>query len=418
MKELNEQIKEVRENWKEVYASILNEPDLWQPHLKPFSPQTIDEVVSTISHWLDRVRAPNGFAPTFHVAKGLCGLGVANALSALENLQQKQQNYLASFVSALNQIINAIYLMIIFSDKHDQKDVLDKLGGNLTESLALLDTAQKELSGKVKQLDAADESLEKVNEGADSIDELLERSKTSLEALEKNKEAADGQKAEIDGMVDEISELKASLQEQINRNTEYQGKLDKYHADIQAVIKRHAEQQKLISDLLPKAASAGLAASFNKRVRALSWVRWSWLGLFVASLSALGVFAFLLLGRATDAVEFVPYILQRLPLSLPFVWLGWFSAIQYGNVTRVQEDYAFKEATSMAFVGYKDHMEYMAKIDADDADDAMKMLAIKTISILSNEPLRIYGKNESDASPLSSWFKFLSRSKGADEQAS
>ncbi len=45
--------------------------------------------------------------------------------------------------------------------------------------------------------------------------------------------------------------------------------------------------------------------------------------------------------------------LNHLPLLGPFIWLGWFSAVQYGYVSRVREDYAFKFAASMAFEGYK-----------------------------------------------------------------
>src|SRR5258705_2208482 len=92
-------------------------------------------------------------------------------------------------------------------------------------------------------------------------------------------------------------------------------------------------------------------------------------------------------------------LLRRLPCAAPLIWLGWFSAIQYGNTIRVQEDYAFKAATSKAFAGYKDHMEYMANVQLDEANSAMKLLAARTIEILAHEPLRIYQKPHKDVSP-------------------
>jgi hypothetical protein len=82
------------------------------------------------------------------------------------------------------------------------------------------------------------------------------------------------------------------------------------------------------------------------------------------------------------------------------IWLGWFSAIQYGNVLRLKEDYAFKEATSMAFAGYRDHMKHLSDVSEPDAGTALNKLALVTISILGNDPLRLLQGQSSDVSPL------------------
>src|SRR6478609_7987036 len=94
-------------------------------------------------------------------------------------------------------------------------------------------------------------------------------------------------------------------------------------------------------------------------------------------------------------------------------WLGWFSAVQYGNTIRVQEDYAFKEATSNAFAGYRDHMEHLSKIDAGEGAKALELLSVSTIEVLVREPLRIYSKPDRDVSPAQAVLEFLKeRSKG------
>jgi hypothetical protein len=68
-------------------------------------------------------------------------------------------------------------------------------------------------------------------------------------------------------------------------------------------------------------------------------------------------------------------------------------------VLRVKEDYAFKEATAIAFAGCRDHMEHLVKVDEGEGRSAMENLAITTIHNLGTEPLRLLQKQTHDASP-------------------
>ena len=129
---------------------------------------------------------------------------------------------------------------------------------------------------------------------------------------------------------------------------------------------------------------------------------------FIAALIGLSAFAYYLTTIEAAPGEFWQQILYKIPLAAPLIWLGWFSAIQYGGIIRVQEDYAFKEATSKAFQGYRDHLEHLASVNLPEAGTAMNLLAAKTIEILAHEPLRIYGKTEKDASPAHSLVEIFS----------
>jgi hypothetical protein len=164
---------------------------------------------------------------------------------------------------------------------------------------------------------------------------------------------------------------------------------------------RCVKQQDLIDSILPKAASAGLAAAFATRGGKLNPTKWTWMTAFLITLLTLAIFAFYLTTlKPPEGTGYWQFVLYRLALAGPLVWLGWFSAIQYGNTIRIQEDYAFKEATSKAFQGYRDHLQYLARIDTEDGGNAMNLLAEKTIEILAREPLRIYGRVHHDVSPL------------------
>lgn len=100
------------------------------------------------------------------------------------------------------------------------------------------------------------------------------------------------------------------------------------------------------------------------------------------------------------------YLLLRLPVALPIVWLAWFSAIQYGNAMRLEEHYSFKEATSKAFAGYREHVQQLGGVtevegSEDSSQDIVKQLASTTVQILAKPPADIFSGPEKEASPLS-----------------
>ena len=124
------------------------------------------------------------------------------------------------------------------------------------------------------------------------------------------------------------------------------------------------------------------------------------MAVFVGAMAGLFSLAVRIIGlQAGTSQALWQLILQRLPLAAPMIWLGWFSAVQYGNTLRVQEDYAFKEATSKAFAGYRDHMEHLASVSLAEGNTAMTLMAQKTIEILAQEPLRIFQDIGKDSAP-------------------
>lgn len=83
----------------------------------------------------------------------------------------------------------------------------------------------------------------------------------------------------------------------------------------------------------------------------------------------------------------------RLALVSPFIWLGWFSAKQYGYTARLREDYAYKEASAMSFEGYK------REAGESSAEMLEKLLEV-SINNFSDNPIRIYSGTGNHASPL------------------
>ncbi|MBM4206912.1 MAG: hypothetical protein FJ190_02470 [Gammaproteobacteria bacterium] len=118
------------------------------------------------------------------------------------------------------------------------------------------------------------------------------------------------------------------------------------------------------NDVLEGSSKVGLAASFAARRENLENSQKYWIGFFFFGIGILIIGIFL---TTTGFINLVPLIkadgtmdswgvLVRILLTGPAIWFTWFVARQYGHTMRLIEDYAFKEASALAFVGYKREM--------------------------------------------------------------
>jgi hypothetical protein len=268
-----------------------------------------------------------------------------------------------------------------------------KLAVALEASVAKTST---DIDSKITQLNAATEKR-----ATDLVNGLIGKTNQSVEDIEGFRESVEKTSNEVNATSKTCEELKKQIEELLKKNVSLDSILNLQSSGLETMQAKSAEQQKLIKELLPDAASAGLAAGFEARANSLQNLKTAWMVIFILSIIGLLAVSVWLahMTSGKEGVELWKSVLERLPFAAPIIWLGWFSAIQYGNTIRVQEDYAFKAATSKAFAGYKDHMEYMANVQLDEGNNAMKLLAARTIEILAHEPLRIYQKPHKDVSP-------------------
>jgi hypothetical protein len=400
MDAVRQQVAELREGWKTVYETVSANPAVAAPHLETISVEQINEIIETVVWWLDRARAPKGFAPRFYLAKSVASTSLSTALTALRNVQSGQYNHLPTLVVALNQVASALHTLLAASDSDEMHQYIASLGTEMSEKLALVDTAHRELQAKVDALKDASTAGEDIIAKAEAI----QKNHDSAVATLKDITATQTKASEVLAAIREDEEVTTTLKDDAaeiqKRNAELASKLEERSNELGKLEQESQKQSELITSILPQAASAGLASSFAGRVRQLEWTKWMWMGIFVLTILSLAVFAWQIVKIPQANTEQVwSHVLHRLPLASPVIWLAWFSAIQYGNTLRVQEDYAFKEATSKAFEGYRRHMEHLTSVDLKEGNTAMTMLSAKTIDILGHEPLRILAKSERDASP-------------------
>jgi len=414
MDAIRQQITDLQKSWEAVHETILANPAVAAPHLETISAEQIKEVINTAVWWLDRAKAPKGFAPRFHLAEALVSTSLSSALTSLKSIQGGQYNFLPSFLTALNQIMSGLHSLLASSEPDDMRDRIASFGIEFGEKLALIDTAQVELKKKVDALKDASSAAEQIKQQVESVKQNHDSAAATLKDITATQTKAN----EVLAAIKEDEEATEKLKEGASA-------IEKRSSDLAKTLKEQAEalkklqddsgkQSELISNLLPEAAGAGLASSFGARVRRLEWTKWMWMLLFILTVLGLAAFAWQIVKIPQANTEQIwTHVLHRLPLASPLIWLAWFSAIQYGNTLRVQEDYAFKEATSKAFEGYRSHMEHLASVSLKEGNTAMTMLAAKTIEILGHEPLRILAKSERDVSPTHAFAELLRAKKEA-----
>jgi hypothetical protein len=417
MDAIKEQVSNVVESWGRTMEMATANPSGWQPYLPNSSLAQVDEAVQTVSYWLNRVRAPSGFAPGFHVARAVAAANLPSLTSAAQQLESGQYNHFPSFLAGILTLLNALHTMVVFSQKEEGAATIGDLSAQLSQALALVNTAQGELATKVERLTEATAVADKVDAVYEDVEQKQGQCAKALEEAQESTAATAAALTEARASAEDVAKLSEKLSTLVSDGDKTRERLDALTTEAEGLKKKCADQQQLIDSLLPKGASAGLAAAFAARGGMLERTKWIWMAAFVVSLVVLAGFAVHLSTLKPPGNEYWSFVLYRMTLAAPFIWLAWFSAIQYGNTVRVQEDYAFKEATSKAFQGYRDHMEHLASIDDEEAGSAMSLMAQRTIEILAREPLRIFGRTHHDASPASAAASILDRAKKGSKTA-
>ncbi|MBK8815863.1 MAG: hypothetical protein IPN42_10330, partial [Methylococcaceae bacterium] len=157
------------------------------------------------------------------------------------------------------------------------------------------------------------------------------------------------------------------------------------------------EEQALF--VLEGSSKAGLAASFaarrNTLEKSISYWKYGFIvgiifliaGIFLTTTGIINLTPLIKADGTIDAWS----VLARILLTGPAVWFTWFVARQYSHTMRLIEDYAFKEASALAFVGYKREM--------GEDQEMIKLLRETAIKNFGSPPTRMLSVSE-PTSPL------------------
>ena len=199
---------------------------------------------------------------------------------------------------------------------------------------------------------------------------------------------------DIQRLVGEIKRLEGlaigHVESIVGKDAEFEGKRD-------VVLNQCNEILVKATDSLAAAARSGMAASFETRAKEYIWPRRIWLISFVVSLAGISAMAYWLIIPKLIKLEGgdrLFHFLTELPLTLPLIWLAWFSALKFSQLGRLREDYAFKVATALSLDGYR-------KQAGDLSPALQEKLLDLAITNFGENPLRLMTKESAkDAHPL------------------
>ncbi|EQD27219.1 conserved hypothetical protein, membrane, partial [mine drainage metagenome] len=264
-------------------------------------------------------------------------------------------------------------------EAEQQSESLKKLMIDANTSVIATDKALTQAT-ESSQKAAASLAIAQQNE-ATSTQLLATSTKSNAEILALEKKNND--------LVSGFTTLKAELE--TNKNTQ------------EELFKEFKNYRDQIDGLLGDANRTGMAASFTKQKKDLNGPRIMWILWFAASIIGLVVLEVKYLAPLLESgkLEQIPF---RLALTAPLIWLGWFSAKQYGYTSRLREDYAYKEASASSFEGYKREAIQVNQ-------EMLKNLLDIAIKNLGDNPIRIYSGHENHASPLTEILEKLLKDK-------
>lgn len=201
--------------------------------------------------------------------------------------------------------------------------------------------------------------------------------------------------ATISKAEEDSKKLVSSMTDARNNANEANARVIKYEQEIAQLTTAFSDMQAKLEGLLPHATSAGLASAFHNQKARFSKPQRYWLGLFVATILALLLTTAFGLPAANDSWDAIlRHFINRLPIVAPLVWLAIYAGHHYSMALRMEEDYAFKEAVSIAFEGYK---REMSGIQATTESDVSPLITLceNVLRALAERPGRIYdGKTE------------------------
>lgn len=242
---------------------------------------------------------------------------------------------------------------------------------------------------------------------------LAEKISTLKNEVESKYEITSKYETEIKDRRESITDIAAKIAAMEKRSELIQNQADTHQKETEDLksalaeqIEKNSSHQQEIQDTLGNANRMGMAGSFKLRKEELNKPIVIWAAVFVVAILAIFFIGYhfvspYFIATAEQRKVFnYSEMIMKIALVSPFIWLAWMSVKQYGYLTRILEDYAYKYASAMAFEGYKKQAK---EID----EDLLKQLLDVSVYNLSQNPIRLYSAKDNHASPANEIIKDL-----------
>ncbi len=315
------------------------------------------------------------------------------------NRENKFNNFL-DCIFKIRNLVKQTYLLVIEESIRNESQI-----SILKEDLK---SYQEQLQNYLDYKDQIDESAELIKamkddlrayhsqyeDASSHVDSVVNQVDKQLDALKRDISTAENEVEQIITTKNKIVRNKVAYQGSVDRFNQLIENLDTRNEEatsqiesIEDIKKTIIEQQESIQNIIDDANRASMAGSFKKRKDELNGpIRSSWWIMISSLILAAGVSAILLLNSGLLTGEFkYQDFLVKIPVIAPFIWIAWSSSQRNNYLIRIQEDYAFKYASAMAFEGYKKQVQ---EVDSN----LEKRLLDLSIENMGMNPIRLFDK--------------------------
>lgn len=304
---------------------------------------------------------------------------ISSSVEGLRTAPHAAQQYLHQIVQHAWSIRSALPYLVPLSAKVDVNQALANFE---------VEAQQRAIRDLVSELSKA---VAKSGQITKDIDDYQQRARDSADRVLTFERSSDTAKLNAEASATAAAASKESIASKL--------------VELSEGLTVFASQQNAIEQLRAKAESTlegaskiALAKSFVDRREKLEkgarlWVLAFALGIVLLFLTATGhVWTITLpaLGTSGGTLN-LEALIARLVLAGPIIWFTWFAVRQFGMTSRLREDYAFKEATALAFSGYQREMTEDEKM--------IRLLRELAIKNFGSSPMSMLGKTE-PASPV------------------
>ncbi len=238
------------------------------------------------------------------------------------------------------------------------------------------------------------------SESSAKITSLQNESQSSYEFTSKYEAEAKERKQYIVDLANKLGSMEKRTKGLNSKAEANRKEFEELKATLAGQATLNDAQQIEIQNTLDNANRMGMAGSFKSRKEELNYPIRVWGVVFVVAILAIFATSYYFVTPYINSAEEINYfeVVMKIALISPFIWLAWMSVKQYGYLSRIREDYAYKYASAMAFEGYKKHA---VEID----EDLLKQLIQVSIDNLSQNPIRLFNAKDNHGGPVNEIMK-------------
>lgn len=281
-----------------------------------------------------------------------------------------------------------------------QAQEIDKIKASVDEALTAIEKSSEDAALAQKGVESSQGEVKAIAENAqNALKLLLEDQAKSNERSNEIQKTLQAAKANEE----ELEQVLAHLRKSDEISSGHEVRVAKQIEELDALLKR-------VDGLLPGATSASLASSFNAQKNRFAEPQKRWLKTFIwcivglvlvalpSFLAALGV-PVMEHSTSSTTSEIWRGLLLRMPIVIPLVWLAIYAGRNYMLSLRLEEEYAYKEAVSTAFEGYKREMKDIGVGDAANPSPLIRLCG-NILAAIAERPGRIYEGKHKDITIL------------------